>query len=348
MDTITINNRTIGAGHPTLVIAELGVNHNGDFDTALRMIDAAHQAGADAAKFQLYYPDRTISRHTPQAKYAARAGMTESHLEMTRRLMLKDEEYAELAQYCRKVGIEFMCTGFDETAIDTLVQIGVRALKIPSGEIDNLAYLRHAASYHLPMIVSTGMSDLWEVGRAVDAIESEGNHQIVLLHCVSNYPADARDCNLQVMDTMRRAFGYPVGFSDHTKGGAVAVGAVALGACVIEKHFTLDKNMPGPDHQASVTPDELVTYILGIRKIEIALGDGIKRMRRSEINTREVARKSVVANSAIAEGEALTFDNLTVKRPGTGIEPSALPFLVGRVARRDIAEDELITPEALV
>lgn len=349
MDTIRIGNRDIGTGKPCYIIAEAGVNHGGSIDTALRMIDVAAQAGADAVKFQHYIVRNSVSVNTPLAEYMNRTVPDFANMaDLIRQYEFDISDFAKLKAHCKEVGITFLCTPFDEVAADQLVDIGIEAFKIPSGEIDNLAYLRHIAVYHRPMIMSTGMSDLWEVGRAVATIESEGNHDIALLHCVSNYPAEAYDCNLLAIDTMRQAFGYAVGFSDHTKGNAIAFAAVALGACIIEKHFTLDKSLPGPDHQASASPDELTALVQGIRRVASALGNGVKRMRHNEINTREVARKSIVARRSIAKGEPLTFDNLAVKRPGTGIEPPALPFLVGRVARRDIAEDELITPEILV
>jgi len=311
-------------------------------------VDAAKTAGADAVKFQLYYPDKTISKFCPQAEYAQRAGMGgESHKDMTERLMFEDFEYADLAEYCRRAGIEFLCTGFDEAAIDTLYFIRVRALKIPSGEINNLDYLRHAASYGLPIILSTGMSDMHEVGFAVVAIESRDNYDIALLHCVSSYPAAPEDCNLRAMETMRKTFGFPVGFSDHTEGIAIALEAVALGACIIEKHFTLDKSLPGPDHQVSCNPDEFATLVEGIRKVEKSLGDGRKRMMESERNTRDVARKSVVAARDIREGEIFTHNNLTVKRPGTGMPPTELSLVLNRRAAKRIGEDELITWEMI-
>lgn len=343
-----IGNRQIGDGAPCFICAELGVNHNGNFDLAIKMIDAAKEAGADAAKFQLYYPERTISKFAPQAEYATRAGMTESQKDMTARLMLSDAEYWKLTFCCDDGGIEFICTAFDESAVDTVNGLLVSVFKIPSGEITNLNYLRHVASFGKPIILSTGMSELWEVDQAVRTIESEGNSDITLLQCVSNYPADAADCNLRAMQTMRQAFGYPVGFSDHTEGNEVAFAAVALGACIIEKHFTLDKLLPGPDHQASCTPDELSALVKGIRKIESAMGDGKKRMMPSEKNTRDVARKSVVAACAIQHGENFSRENLTVKRPGTGYPPPMLENIIGHVALVDIGADEIITSDMMI
>jgi N-acetylneuraminate synthase len=338
-----IGNRQIGDGASCYIIAEAGVNHCGEIDIARCMIDAAKQAGADAVKFQLYYPDKTISKFCPQAEYARRAGMTESHKDMTARLMLAVKDYRRLKNHCDDIGIEFLCTGFDETAINALYVMGVRALKIPSGEINNLTYLRYAAYYQLPIILSTGMSELWEVEQAIRAIVSRGNHDIALLHCVSNYPAAPEDCNLHAMKAMRNEFGYPVGFSDHTEGNEVALAAVALGACIIEKHFTLDKSLPGPDHQASCTPDEFAALVEGIRKVEKSLsGDGVKRMMESERNTRDVARKSVVAARDIQEGETFTRDNLTVKRPGTGLSPYMLDKLIGHKVTSRIEADVII------
>jgi N-acetylneuraminate synthase len=345
---VKIGNREIGDGAPCYIIAECGVNHEGNFDMAVEMIALAGEAGADAVKFQLYYPDRTISKFAPQAQYAINAGMTESHLEMTRRLMLPDDDLRDLKEYCDHIGIEFLCTGFDETAIDTLVEMGVRALKIPSGEINNFGYLRHAAWAGLPIILSTGMSELSEVEQAVRAIEDENDTEIALLHCVSNYPAAPADCNLRAMRTMHDATGYPVGLSDHTEGNEVAFAAAALGACIIEKHFTLNKSLPGPDHQASATPGELAALVRGIRKIESALGDGRKRMMPSERNTRDVARKSVVAAFNIVKEEPFTRENLTVKRPGTGIPPAMLENIVGSKARCNIESDTILTPDMVL
>ena len=345
---ITIGKNVVGAGHPCFIIAEAGVNHNGDPELARQLVDVAVNAGADAVKFQTFKADRLVSPHAPKAEYQMRTTDTaESQYDMIRRLELSPEMHRELMAYCEDRDILFLSSAFDEDSVDLLSDLEVAAYKIPSGEITNLAFLTHVARQGKPMIVSTGMADLGEVQTAVRTIEDAGNGMMVLLHCVSNYPADPADVNLRAMNTMATAFNLPVGYSDHTPGVEIAVAAVALGACVIEKHFTLDRNMPGPDHLASLEPEELVSMVSGIRSTEAALGDGRKEPAASETNTADVARKSLVAARDIDAGETLTEDLIDVKRPGTGLPPVMRPYVAGRKAAQAIPAGTLITIEML-
>ena len=345
---ITLGDRSIGAGQPCFMIAEAGVNHNGDPALAHRLIDVALQAGADAVKFQTFKADRLVTLDAPKAEYQLQqteAG--ESQYQMLKRLELSAETYRELQQHCQAVGIRFMSTPFDEDSADLLSELGVTVFKTPSGEITNLPYLAHVARKGKPMIVSTGMAFLGEVEAAVRAIEAVGNHSFALLHCVSNYPANPADINLRAMQTMAQAFNVPVGYSDHTPGIEVSLAAVALGACIVEKHFTLDRNLPGPDHQASAEPAELAVLVRGVRNIEAALGDGRKQPAVSEANTAAVARKSLVAARDLRAGTVLSNDMLAIKRPGTGLPPMLLPHLIGRTLRVDVRAGALIALEML-
>ena len=345
---ITLEDRLIGAGQPCFIIAEAGVNHNGDPVLAHRLIDVAKVAGADAVKFQTFKADQLVTLDAPKAEYQLRqteAG--ESQYEMLKRLELSADTFRDLQQHCQAVGIRFMSTPFDEDSADVLSGLGVTVFKTPSGEITNLPYLAHVARKGVPMIVSTGMATLGEVEAAVNTIRAAGNPAIVLLQCVSNYPADPADVNLRAMQTMAQAFGVPVGFSDHTAGIEVALAAVALGACVIEKHFTLDRAMPGPDHAASLEPEQLAAMIRGIRTVEAALGHGRKEPAASELNTAEVARKSLVAAHDLAAGTVLSAGELAVKRPGTGLPPAMRPYVIGRTLRVNVRAGTLIGLEML-
>ena len=340
--------RKVGPGLPCFVIAEAGVNHNGDVEIARQLVDVALQAGADAVKFQTFKAERLAMPTAPKAEYQLQTtGATESQCEMLRRLELSAEAHRNVMAYCRKEGILFMSSPFDEESADFLAELGVAVFKIPSGEITNLPFLAHLARKGKPLIVSTGMSYLGEVETAVRTLEQTGNRDFVLLHCVSNYPARPSDINLRAMQTMAAAFGAPVGYSDHTTGIEVALAAVALGACVVEKHFTLDRTLPGPDHQASLEPDELAALVRGIRTVEAALGHGRKEPAASEANTLAVARKSLVAARDIPPGTALTEDLIAVKRPGTGLPPAMKPYLVGRTAREAIPAGTLLGLEML-
>ncbi|MBP7687329.1 MAG: N-acetylneuraminate synthase [Thermoflexales bacterium] len=345
---ITLEDRLIGAGQPCFIIAEAGVNHNGDPVLAHRLIDVAKAAGADAVKFQTFKADQLVTLDAPKAEYQLQqteAG--ETQYAMLKRLELSAGTFHDLQQHCHAVCIRFMSTPFDEDSADLLSELGVTVFKTPSGEITNLPYLAHVARKERPMIVSTGMATLGEVEMAVSTIRAAGNQAIVLLQCVSNYPADPADVNLRAMETMARAFGVPVGFSDHTAGIEVALAAVALGACVIEKHFTLDRTMPGPDHAASLEPDQLAAMIRGIRNVEAALGHGRKEPAARELNTAEVARKSLVAAHDLKAGMVLSAGELAVKRPGTGLPPAMRSYVIGRTLRVDVRAGTLIGLEML-
>ena len=345
---LIVAGRKVGPGHPCFIIAEAGVNHNGDPQLAHRLVDAAVEAGADAVKFQTFTTERVISRDAPKANYQVETtGTEESQFDMVKALELPREAFAQLMAHCQERNILFLSTPFDHESIDLLAGLGVEAFKIASGEITNLPLLEHVARNGKPMFVSTGMANIGEVETAVRTIEQAGNPDKVLLHCVSNYPAAPADVNLRAMDTMARAFGVPVGYSDHTLGLEVPLAAVALGASVIEKHFTLDRSMTGPDHRASLEPDELARMVSGIRTVQESLGHGRKEPAASEANTSSVARKSLVAARDLTAGTVLTEDMIDIKRPGHGLPPSVRLNLVGRTVRIDVAEDTLLSLDML-
>ena len=343
VDKFQIAGRAIGTNQPCFIIAEAGVNHNGDLHLAHQLIDGAVNAGADAIKFQTFKAERLATADAPKAAYQlATTNAGESQFEMLQRLELDSDAHRALIAHCRDKNILFLSTPFDETSADLLEQLGVPAFKTPSGEITNLPYLGYLARKNKPMIVSTGMAFLGEVEMAVRTIEATDNHVFALLHCVSNYPANPADTNLRAMQTMTHAFNVPVGYSDHTLGIEVSLAAVALGACIVEKHFTLDRNLPGPDHQASAEPAELAALVCGIRTVEAALGDGRKEPAASEANTAAVARRSLVAARDLAAGTVLTQELIAVKRPGTGLPPAMLPHLVGRVTKHSVPAGNLL------
>jgi N,N'-diacetyllegionaminate synthase len=322
---------------PVFMIAEAGVNHNGDVLLAKELIDVAAAAGANAVKFQTYTTDKLVSAGAPKAEYQKRnAGEDESQAAMLRRLELKRSDYQELMSHCFERGIVFLSTPFDEDAVDFLDGLGVPAFKLGSGDLTNLPLLEHVARKGKPVILSTGMSDLEEVRDAVKVMEELGCGSLILLQCVSNYPADASDVNLRAMSTMANEFSLPVGYSDHTEGIEVALAAAALGACIIEKHFTLNKTLPGPDHRASLEPSELTAMIEGIRKVEAALGTGEKTRAASEENTAQVARRSLTAARDISAGTQLTRDMIAIQRPGTGLTPGQISSVIGRRLRIDV------------
>lgn len=348
MVAIDVGGRAVGPGRPCFVIAEAGVNHDGRPEVAHELIDVAAQSGADAVKFQTFKTERLVTANAPKAAYQLQTtNASESQYAMLRRLELTADTHREIAEHCAHRRIMFMSTPFDEDSADLLESLGVPAFKIGSGEVTNLPLLSHVARKGRPIILSTGMASLGEVEAAVRAIESEGNPRLVLLHCVSNYPADPRDVNLRAMETLARAFKVPVGYSDHTLGADVAIAAVALGACIIEKHFTLDRNAAGPDHRASASPDELKSLIQSIRTVEAALGHGRKQPAPSEAATATAARRSLVALHDIPPGVALTEDMIAIKRPGTGLAPALRPYLVGRVVRTHVPAGALLTLEML-
>ncbi len=330
----------------TIIIAEAGVNHNGDLELARRMVVAAKEAGADYVKFQTAIPELVISSIAPKAEYQKETtGSDESQLEMCRKLHLPLSDYRGLKAYCDEVGIGFMSTPFDLISIDCLAELGMDYWKIPSGEITNLPYLRKIARCGGRVILSTGMSVLSEVEDAVKILEDGGipRRDIILLHCTTQYPTPYSAVNLRAMDALRTLGCGAVGYSDHTPGIAIPVAAVAMGAAVIEKHFTLDRNLPGPDQKASLEPDELRRMVDEIRQVEVALGSGEKLVADVERSNIEVARKSIVAARHIAKGEILTEENLTVKRPGSGISPMLWDQVIGRTAPCDFRPDSLIT-----
>lgn len=329
----------------TLIIAEAGVNHNGDLGLARQLIDAAVEAGADLVKFQTFSADRLVAAHARKANYQRQnTDAGESQHAMLRRLELTRDTHEVLIAHCKLRGIRFFSTGFDPESVDMLAELGLDRFKIPSGEITNLPYLRHVGRYGKPVILSTGMATFDEVGAALDVLERAGTSRgsITVLHCNTEYPTPMLDVNLRAMLTIRDAFGVAVGYSDHTLGIEVPIAAVALGATVIEKHFTLGRNLPGPDHKASLEPNELKMMVSAIRNIELAMGDGIKRPSPSETKNMSVARRSLVAACAIRVGEVFSESNLAVKRPGTGLSPMRWDDVLGRKATRDFAPDELI------
>lgn len=328
-----------------IIIAEAGVNHNGSMELARRMVRAAAEAGADFVKFQTAVPELVISAYAPKAEYQKETtGSAESQLEMCRAIHLPLSAYAELAELCRREGIGFMSTPFDLVSIDCLAPLGMEYWKIPSGEITNLPYLRKIGARGEKVIMSTGMATLAEVAQAVDILEAAGTPRsnIWLLHCTTQYPAPYASVNLRAMDALATLGCAGVGYSDHTQGIEVSVAAVAMGARVIEKHFTLDRTMEGPDHRASLEPDELAALVSACRHVEAALGDGVKDVADAERANIEVARKSIVASRAIAAGEIFTEDNITVKRPGNGISPLLWDKVLGLAAPRSFSPDELI------
>lgn len=324
------------------IIAEAGVNHNGKLDLALRLVDAAKEAGVDCIKFQTFKSEKLVSRTAKKAEYQRQATGESSQQDMLKKLELSYDEFITLKEYCDKVGICFLSTPFDFESISFLESINVPFWKIPSGEVTNYPYLEMLAKTRKPIVMSTGMCEMCEIEDAIRVLRDNGASSITLLHCNTEYPTPFEDVNLRAMKTIRDAFCLEVGYSDHTKGIEVPIAAVAMGATIIEKHFTLDRNMEGPDHKASLEPDELKQMVLSIRNIEKALGNGDKRVSPSEKKNIAVARKSIVAAKRIRMGEELTVDNLTVKRPGNGISPMKWKEVLGKKAARDFEEDELI------
>lgn len=329
----------------TIIIAEAGVNHNGDLDLAKQLINVAAEAGADLVKFQTFNADRLVTRTARKAVYQTQTtdGKETQH-EMLRRLELSAEMHQKLIVHCAARNIGFFSTGFDIESVDLLVHLGQEHFKIPSGEITNLPYLRHIGQLGKTVILSTGMATMGEIEAAIVTLEQAGTLRtnMTVLHCTTEYPTPMAEVNLRAMQSIHAAFGVAVGYSDHTPGIEVAIAAVAMGASVIEKHLTLDRNLPGPDHKASLEPEELKAMIAAIRNIEVALGDGIKRPTPSEIRNKPIGRKSLVASKAIKAGEIFCVENITTKRPGTGISPMLWDEVIGRTALRDFAADELI------
>lgn len=327
----------------TFIIAEAGVNHNGSMDLALKLVDAAKKAGADAVKFQTFKAEKLVKKDAEKAAYQKKnSGASESQYEMLKKLELSEKDFIELKAYCDSTGIMFLSSAFDEESAEFLNSIGMAMFKIPSGEITNLPYLRKIGSFGKPVILSTGMAYLEEIADAVAVFDVCGlpRQKLSILHCSTEYPALFHEVNLKAMHTMFEAFkGVTIGYSDHTPGIEIPIVAVALGARVIEKHFTLDINMEGPDHKASLEPHELEAMISSIRHTEVSLGDGIKVPCNSEIPNREIVRKSIVAKIDIKKGEVFSSDNLTVKRPGKGLSPMMWDRIIGQTAKMDFKAD---------
>lgn len=329
----------------TLIIAEAGVNHNGDMQMAKRLIDEAAAAGVDLVKFQTFNASRQVTRSAKKADYQTQTtDSSESQHAMLHRLELTEDMHRELIDHCASRNIGFFSTGFDIESVDMLLRLGQEQFKIPSGEITNLPYLRHIGQLGKKIILSTGMSTLGDIEAAIEVLEQAGTprSKLTVLHCTTEYPTPMCEVNLRAMQSIHAAFGADVGYSDHTRGIEIALAAVAMGASVIEKHFTLDRTLPGPDHQASLEPAELRALVTAIRNIETALGDGIKRLTPSEARNKLIARKSLVASRAIRAGEAFTAQNLTAKRPGTGISPMHWDEVLMKFASRDYESDDLI------
>jgi len=329
----------------TMIIAEAGVNHNGDINMAKKLIDIAAEAGADLVKFQTFSADRLVTHEAVKADYQLLAtNSSESQHNMLRKLELTESMHHDLIAHCADQNIGFFSTGFDVESINLLVGLGQELFKIPSGEITNLPYLRYIGKLARTIILSTGMSNMDEIESAINVLEESGTHRskITVLHCTTAYPAPMSDVNLRAMQSIQNRFNVDVGYSDHTLGIEIPIAAVALGATLIEKHFTTDRSLPGPDHKASLEPAELKAMVDGIRNVEKALGDGLKRLMPSELTNLPMARKSIVASLPIKTGDTFTEHNLTAKRPGTGISPMEWNKLLGSKANRDYLADELI------
>ena len=330
----------------SIIIAEAGVNHNGDINLAKKLVDAALYAGADIIKFQSFKAEQITTKSAKKTPYQNKAiGECFNQYEMLKNLELSNDDIQIIYNYCKKLKIEFLSTAFDIESAFFLKKFELRRYKIPSGELTNLPLIRKICKFNKPIILSTGMATLGEIEKAISNIENEGvsRSQIKLLHCTSEYPAPLEDVNLFAMKTLAETFKVKVGYSDHTEGISVAVAAVALGAEIIEKHLTLDKNMNGPDHKASLEPEEFREMVTQIRNINIALGDGVKRVTKSELNNKILVRKSIVASKSIKKGEIFTEENLTTKRPEYGIKPTMWDEIIGKKAIKDFDTDELIT-----
>ncbi|MFC1926811.1 N-acetylneuraminate synthase [Chloroflexota bacterium] len=345
---VKIADRLIGEGEPCFIIAEAGVNHNGDVRLAKKLVDIAKDAGVDAVKFQTFKAENVVTAEAEKAEYQkASTNSGGSQYEMIKKLELTRSDFGELFDYAEMKGIIFLSTPFDKESVDLLNELGVPAFKIGSGEMTNLPLIKHVAKKGKPVILSTGMSTLTEVEEALQVIKDEGTEDIILLHCVTAYPAEVEEVNLKAIETLRSAFKLPVGFSDHTTGISAAIAAVALGAVSVEKHFTLDKKLIGPDHKASLEPEELKQMVRAIREVEKAMGDGEKRSTETEEQIKKVARRSIVAGIDITQGTVITEEMLHIKRPGTGIQPKHLQKVIGMTARIAIKRDEILTTDKL-
>ncbi len=339
---VKIGDRWVGEGEPTFIIAEVGANHDKKLSQAKELIDVAVDAAADAVKFQVYSAETLYSRKTPQFSYLKELNVTKSTYEIIEENELPRQWLKELAEYCQNKGIIFLASPFDREAVDQLYDLGTPAYKWASFEIVDLPLLKYASSKGKPMLLSTGMCNLAEIQEAIDAVYSTGNKDIILLHCTSLYPTKPSQVNLRMMDTMKNTFHLPVGLSDHTLGTAIPIAAVVRGACVIEKHFTLNRKLKGPDHSFALEPDELTQMVRAIREAEEGLGSPIKKMITEEKEMARLGRRSIIAKVDIPKGTKLIEDMLIIKRPGYGIKPKFLDAVIGREAKRDIEKDEII------
>ena len=334
--------RGVNGMNRTLVIAEAGVNHNGSYEIACQLVDAAKDAGADYIKFQTFHSENLVSKNAKKADYQVETTGEDTQLNMLKKLELSEQEFICLKDYCRKKEIRFLSTPFDFDSIRFLNRLDIPFWKIPSGEVTNYPYLVALAKTGKPIVMSTGMCDLSDISNAIRVLKENGAGDISLLHCNTEYPTPYEDVNLRAVLTMKSEFGCEVGYSDHTQGIEIPIAAVAMGATIIEKHFTLDRNMDGPDHKASLEPDELKQMVTAIRNVENAMGSGVKTASKSERKNKVIARKSIIASRCIQKGEVFTELNITTKRPGNGISPMRWNEVLGQTAKRDFQEDELI------
>jgi N-acetylneuraminate synthase/N,N'-diacetyllegionaminate synthase len=343
VNTIRLDSRIVGDGQPCFIIAEAGVNHNGDIKLAEKLIDAAKESGADAVKFQTFITEEIITSLAEKADYQKETtGNNETQFDMIKRLELSAEDFQHLYEYSMQRSILFLSTPDDFESVDMLDKLGVIAFKIGSGEITNFPHLKHIAEKMKPVILSTGMSTLSEVDEAVRVIKLQGNGDLILLHCVTDYPAKYEDVNLKAMVTLKKVFKVPVGLSDHTLGINIPIAAVSLGACVIEKHLTIDKTLPGPDHSASLEPNEFKQMVNAIREVEQAIGSGVKQPTKAEVNIARVVRRSLVARTDIPAGVVIQPEMLAIKRPAGGIEPKYYDVVLGSLTRKEIQKDNLL------
>lgn len=348
MDQIEIDGKVVGKGKSCFIIAEAGVNHGGSIDCAKKLIDTAKWAGADAVKFQIFMAEDIVIPQAEKAEYQKNTTcQDESQFDMIKKLELNEEEFRYLASYAKEKNILFLSTPFSFKSVDLLEELGISAYKVASGEITNFPLLEYIARKSKPIILSTGMSTQEEVGEALKAMNDMGEKRVVLLHCVTSYPARIEEINLRAIETLRKAFNLPVGLSDHTLGKTSSIAAVAMGACMIEKHFTLCRNLPGPDHKASLEPVELKELVEAVRDVEKAMGSGIKLPTLEEEKIKLIARRSIVAATEIPKGSRINRDMLDIKRPGTGIAPKDLMAIVGKKAKDGIPKDSLITWEII-
>ncbi len=345
---IKIDGRFLGEGESCFIVAEVGVNHNGSVDMAKRLIDAAKDSGADAVKFQAFKAEKLVTKYAEKSDYQKETTSSKSQYDMLKKLELTDKEIIELFRYASKKGIIFLSSAFDKESVDLLNRLGIPAFKVPSGEITNFPLLAYIAEKKKPIILSTGMSTMNEIKEALTVVRKMGVTDIVLLHCVTSYPAKTEEANLRVIEVWKQSFGLPIGFSDHTLGIIAPITAVALGAVLIEKHLTLNKTLPGPDQRASLEPSGFKEMVRNVREIEKALGDGVKRPTEEEEKIKKVVRRSVVAKVKIGKGKIITQDMLDFKRPGIGLEPKDVDKVIGMKAKQNIMPDELITFDKLM